>query len=73
MLCGYSLESHRQGVFNEYPQHMFLWRNKQNYPLIITNGADAQPDLSLHWAHRSFCWFCHAAALSHILDFFNLL
>ena len=20
---------------NEYPQHMFLWRNKQNYPLII--------------------------------------
>ena len=21
---------------NEYPQHMVLWRNKQNYPLIIT-------------------------------------
>ena len=20
---------------NEYPQHMFLWRNKQNYPSII--------------------------------------
>ena len=22
----------------------------------------AQADLSLRWAHRSFCWFCHAAA-----------
>ena len=21
-----------------------------------------QPDLSLRWAHMSFCWFCHAAA-----------
>ena len=24
--------------------------------------ADAQADLSLRWAHRSFCWFCHDAA-----------
>ena len=24
---------------NEYPQHMFLWRNKQNYPLVITKWA----------------------------------
>ena len=24
--------------------------------------ADAQADLSLRWAHRSFCWFCHAVA-----------
>ena len=23
--------------------------------------ADAQADLSLHWAHRSFCWFWHGA------------
>ena len=33
--CGYSLESHWGCVFNEYPQRV-LWRNKQNYPLIIT-------------------------------------
>ena len=33
--CGYSLESHWRCVFNEYPQHI-LWRNKQNFPLIIT-------------------------------------
>ena len=24
--------------------------------------ADSQADLSLRWAHRSFCWFCHGAA-----------
>ena len=34
--CGYSLESPCRGDSNEYPQHTFLWRNKQNYPLIIT-------------------------------------
>ena len=26
----------RRDVSNEYPQHMFLWRNKKKYPLIIT-------------------------------------
>ena len=32
--CGYSLESPRRGGSNEYPQSMFLSRNKQNnvYP-----------------------------------------
>ena len=24
--------------------------------------AHAQVDLSFRWAHRSFCWFCHAVA-----------
>ena len=28
--------------------------------------ADVQADQSLHWVHRSFCWFCHAAA--HLLQ-----
>ena len=23
---------------------------------------DAHTDLSLRWAHRSFCWFCHVVA-----------
>ena len=27
-----------------------------------SDWADAQADLSLCWAHRSFCWLCHAAA-----------
>ena len=30
-----SLESPRLGDSNEYPHHMFLWRNVENYPLII--------------------------------------
>ena len=27
-----------------------------------TGRVDAQADLSLHWVHRSVCWFCHEAA-----------
>ena len=32
--CGYSLEPHHRGSSNEYPQSMFLSRNKKNnaYP-----------------------------------------
>ena len=29
---------------------------------LWSEWVDAQADLSLRWAHRSFCWFCHAAA-----------
>ena len=29
--------------------------------------ANAQADMSLRWAHRSFCWFCRAAV--HLLYF----
>ena len=32
--CGYSLEAHRLGASNKYPQHMFLWRIKKNIYLI---------------------------------------
>ena len=28
--CGYSLEAPHRGASNEYPQHMFLSRNKKN-------------------------------------------
>ena len=28
--CGYSLEMPHRGTSNEYPQHMFSWRNKKN-------------------------------------------
>ena len=27
-----------------------------------SDWADARADLSLRWAHRWFCWFCHAVA-----------
>ena len=29
--CGYSLEPHRRGGSNEYPQSIFLSRNKKKY------------------------------------------
>ena len=31
-----------------------------------SDWVDVQADLSLRWVHRSFCWFCHAAA--HIIS-----
>ena len=38
-----------------------------SYPLSVkrrlwSDWADAQPDLSLCWAHRPLCWFCREAA-----------
>ena len=41
-----------------------------SYPLsaqqrLWSDWADAQADLSLHWVHMPFCWFCHDAA--HLL------
>ena len=27
-----------------------------------SDWADAKSDLSIGWAHRSFCWFCHVVA-----------
>ena len=29
---------------------------------LWSDRADAQADMSLRWAHISFCWFCHKAA-----------
>ena len=35
---------------------------------LRSDWADAQADLSLCWAHRSFCWFCYEAA--HFIQWF---
>ena len=32
--CGYSLEAPHQGASNEYPQHMFLLRNKKDISIF---------------------------------------
>ena len=34
---------------------------------------DAQADLNLRWAQRSFCWFCHKAAHFGVWTFSSLL
>ena len=53
---------------------VFAVRLKENgilrYPVsalrrLWSDWVDAQDDLSLRWAHRSFCWFCHEAAHSY--------
>ena len=33
--CGYSKEAPHRGASSEYPQHMFLWKNKKK---INTSG-----------------------------------
>ena len=38
--CGYSLEAPRRGASNEYPQHMFLRRNKKNIMWIPLLSVD---------------------------------
>ena len=35
-----------------------LWAHSKDW----SDWVDAQADLSLRWAHMSFCWFCHEAA-----------
>ena len=43
----------RQGDSNEYPQHSFLWRNKQNYPLIMTK----YPPYLFYWeSNQNFAY-----------------
>ena len=34
------------------------WAHSEDW----SDWTDAQDDLSLRWAHRSFCWFCQEAA-----------
>ena len=47
----------------EMPINIKGWKSPLgNYRLIVFKFADAQADLSLRWAQRSFCWFCHEAA-----------
>ena len=29
---------------------------------LWSDWSDAQADLSLHWAHMAYCWFCHEVA-----------
>ena len=36
-----------------------------------SDWADAQADLSLCWAHMTFCWFCHEVAHFYVHDVRN--
>ena len=63
--CGYSLEAPRRGASDEYPQHMFSWRNKKNIvwipPLIYSYDCLA--------ARRCFgCLPSHRVSCKHWPD-----
>ena len=66
MTCASSEDSdqpgHQPSLIRVFTVHM-----KKHWVLSYPLSAqlpieDAQADLSLRWAHRSFCWFCHEAA-----------
>ena len=52
------------------------WRKLGSLATHWAHSEDSdQADLSLRWAHRSFCWFCHKAAqfwLCHSLENISL-
>ena len=37
--CRYSLEVPHRGASNEYPQHMFLWRNKKDISIFLIKNV----------------------------------
>ena len=39
---------------------------------LWSDWADAQADLSLHWAHKSLCWFCYVVAQLYSFTAFHL-
>ena len=49
-------------------QLFFMWTAKT----LIRLGR-CLADLSLFWGHRSFCWFCHAAAHLSIICFSSIM
>ena len=58
--CGYSLEAPRQGASNEYPQHMFSWRNGENYLRIITKYSSLTSPLVLCYIYMYVSMNIHA-------------
>ena len=49
-------------------QSVFAVHMKKNWSLATLKArredwADAKADFSLRWAHRPFCWFCHAVVM----------
>ena len=56
-MLGYSLEAPRRGASNEYPQHMFLWRNKRTIfllPPLIWEYRDCTNIIHLDTVRSSF-------------------
>ena len=72
MTCASNEDSDQPGHLHSLITVFAVRSKKRQGPKVSSCGlpdwADAQADLSLSWAHRSFCWFCHAAA-----QFYNII
>ena len=44
------------GTSNEYIQHMYLWRNKKNYPQINSKDCFLTISLGVHFIMNIFIW-----------------
>ena len=55
--CGYSLEAPRWGASNEYPQHMFLLRNKKNISTFLLKKMHYLEIWDLFKIQYSFSYF----------------
>ena len=61
-----------ESLLSAWRNHKFLashWAHSDNW----SDRANAQADLSLRWAHRSFCWFCHAVGQKYVVDKVSVL
>ena len=70
MTCAPSHDSNQPGLRPVWAESsLSAWRNLGSLAThwahserLWSDWADAHADLSLRWAHRSFCWFCQTAA-----------
>ena len=71
--CGYSLKAPGRGASNEYPQHVFSWRNKKNTYLIPTliKTYDYHPSIILIWL--KWYWKEHKPPTHHHYKYMYLI
>ena len=72
-------ESPRWGTSNEYPQHMFLWRTGENYPIIITKYSSLTIPMSqilirleALWIQLMAVWSFFIITFHHLNDLNNV-
>ena len=78
--CGYSLGALGRGTFSEYPQHLFLWRNKKlpyNYHQILLLNKSCVKVYSVSFHQKIIVLFfffpgMHNTTLYTTYNMFNL-
>ena len=62
MACAPSEDSDQPGHPTSLKKDWVFSYPTERTAKTLSDWVDAQADLSLRWAHRSFCWFCHEVA-----------